>query len=211
MLEDTQRQAVRAGRTIVDETLLLFASTAMLTSERFSHANDDWEELMESDKTWSQWKTAYKRSHAKARVKAQANDGSVQFGAANSVSHQETATPPLENQLEEDGGDLKTLEGYFDNLNAAAVNKKGVLQQLVLNNTTLSTSNESLVALVKNLSIDITNLGREISRMKNGGQVSTRNTTLCANYKKEGFHQPQDCFELIKNKDKRAPGWRSAL
>ena len=100
MLEDTQRQAVRAGRTIVDETLLLFASTAMLTSERFSHANDDWEELMESDKTWSQWKTAYKRAHAKARVKAQANDGSVKFGAANSAARQETAKPPLDNQLE---------------------------------------------------------------------------------------------------------------
>ena len=35
MLEDAQRQAGRAGRTIADETLLLFASTAMLTSERF--------------------------------------------------------------------------------------------------------------------------------------------------------------------------------
>ena len=35
MLEDTQRQAVLAGRTIVDKNLLLFASTAMITSERF--------------------------------------------------------------------------------------------------------------------------------------------------------------------------------
>ena len=43
MLEGAQRQAVRAGRTIADETLLLFASTAMLTSERFLRANDDWE------------------------------------------------------------------------------------------------------------------------------------------------------------------------
>ena len=41
MLEDSQRQAGRAGRTIVDETLLLFVSTAMLTSERFPRANDD--------------------------------------------------------------------------------------------------------------------------------------------------------------------------
>ena len=35
MLEDAQRQAVRAGRTISEEILLLFSSTAMLTSERF--------------------------------------------------------------------------------------------------------------------------------------------------------------------------------
>ena len=144
-------------------------------------------------------------------MKAQANDVSVKFGAANSDARQDTVNPPLDNQLEEGGGDPKTLEGYFDNLAAAAVTEKVVLHQLVLNNTTQSTSNKSLVALVKNLSNDIKNLEREISRMKKGGQVSARNTTLCAHCKKEGFHQPQDCFELIKNKDKRPPGWRSAL
>ena len=120
-------------------------------------------------------------------------------------------TPPLDNQLEEDGGYLKTLERYFENLAAAAINEKGFLQQLVLNNTTLSTSNESLVALVKKLSNDIKKLEQEISRMKKGVQVSASNTTLCAHCKKEGFHQPQDCFELLKNKYKRPPGWRSAL
>ena len=39
MLEDAQRQAGRAGRTISNDTLLLFASTAMLTSERFPQAS----------------------------------------------------------------------------------------------------------------------------------------------------------------------------
>ena len=104
---------------------------------------------------------------------------------------------PLDNQLEEDSEYLKTLEKYFDNLAAAAVNENGVLQQLVLNNTTLSTSNESLVALVKKLSNVIKNLEREIYRMKKGGQVSARNTTLCTHCKKEWFHKSQDCFELI--------------
>ena len=42
MLEDAQWQAGRAGRTIADETILLFASTAMLMSERFPRANDEW-------------------------------------------------------------------------------------------------------------------------------------------------------------------------
>ena len=145
MLEDAQRQGGRAGRTIVDKTIILFASTDMLTSERFLRANDDWEERTERDKTWSKGKTAYKRAHAKVRVKAQDNDGNVKFGAANSAALQEKANYPLDNKLEEDGGDLKTLEGYFDNVAAAAVNKKGVLQKLVSNNTTLSMSNESLV------------------------------------------------------------------
>ena len=44
MLEDVQCQAGRTRRTIDDETLLLFSSTAMITSERFPRAHDDWEE-----------------------------------------------------------------------------------------------------------------------------------------------------------------------
>ena len=94
MLDNVQRQAGRTGGTIVDETLLLFVSTTMLTSKRFLRTNNNWEELVECDKTWSQWKTAYKRAHAKARVKAQANNDSVKFGAANSSASQETANPP---------------------------------------------------------------------------------------------------------------------
>ena len=79
--------------------------------------------------------------HTKARVKVQVNNGSVKFGASNSAALQENANTPLNNQQEEDGRDLETLEGYFDNLAATAVNKKGVLHQLLLNNTTLSTNN----------------------------------------------------------------------
>ena len=41
MIEDAQKQAGRVGRTIANETLLLFTKTAMLTTERFPHANKD--------------------------------------------------------------------------------------------------------------------------------------------------------------------------
>ena len=58
MLEDAQWQAGWAGQTIADETLLLFASTTMLTSERFPRTNNDWEERVERHKTWLKWKTA---------------------------------------------------------------------------------------------------------------------------------------------------------
>ena len=212
MLKDAQRQAGRAGRTITDETLVLFASIAMLTSERFTRANNYWEDRAERDKTWATWKLSYKQAHAKVRVKAQATDGSVKLGAANSAARQEAAHLPLDNQLEEDSGDVKTLEGYFDNLDASVANENDVLKQLVLNNTTLATSNESLVALVKKQNNEIRNLEQEIFRIKKGGKSSARNPpTLCANCKKEGYHQPQDCYGLAKNKDKRPPGWRSAL
>ena len=91
MLEDAQRQAGWAGRTIADETLLLFTSTAMLTSEQFPRANDDWEERAERDKTWAQWKAAHKKAHAQARVKSQAN---AKFGATNSAYRQDKHPPP---------------------------------------------------------------------------------------------------------------------
>ena len=93
MLEDAQRQAGRAGRAISDETLLIFNSTAMLTSERFPRANNDWEDRAELDKTWAVWKLAYKQDHAKARVKAQAHEGSTKLGAANSAAHPEDQLP----------------------------------------------------------------------------------------------------------------------
>ena len=210
MLEDAQRQASRAGRAISDDTLLLFASTAMLTSERFPWANNAWEDQAEPDKTWTTWKLAYKQTHAKARVKTQAHRGNTKFGAANSAARPEDQLP-LDTQHEGASENINTLEGYFTNLAAATTNEKELLNQLVLNNTTLTNSNESLVDLVKKQANDLKNLERELARLKKP-QASARNPpTLCANCKKEGYHQPQDCYELAKNKDKRPPGWRSTL
>ena len=90
MIKDAQRQAGRVERTIANKTLLHFATTVMLTTERFSRANEDWEEHAERDNTWTQWKQAYKKSHVKARIKAQDNEGTVKFRAENSAAHQET-------------------------------------------------------------------------------------------------------------------------
>ena len=157
MLEDAQRQAGRAGRAISDETLLLFALTTMLTRERFPRANDAWEDRAEIDKTWAAWKLAYKQAHAKARVNAQAHGGNTKFGAANSAAPPE-AQLPLDAQHEGAGENMNSLEGYFTNLAVAATNKKEILTQLVLNNTTLTTTNESLVDLVKKQAGDLKNL-----------------------------------------------------
>ena len=53
MLEDAQKQAGWAGQTTANETLLLFSTTAMLTTERFLRTNEDWEDRAESDNTWT--------------------------------------------------------------------------------------------------------------------------------------------------------------
>ena len=123
MLEDAQRQAGRVGHAISDNTLLLFASTAMLTSERFPWANDAWEDREDPDKTWVAWKLAYKQAHAKARVKAQAHGNNTKFGTANSAAHPEYQLP-LDSQHEGASANINTLKVYFTNLAVAATNEK---------------------------------------------------------------------------------------
>ena len=135
----------------------------MLTSERLPRAKDDWEDRAELDKTWAAWKLAYKQARAKARVKAQAHEDSTKFGAANLAARPEYQLP-LDTQHEGATGNVNTLEGYFNNLAAAKTNEKDVLNKLVLNNTVLTNSNESLVALMKKQANDLKNLERELAR-----------------------------------------------
>ena len=56
----------------------------------------------------------------------------------------------MENKQAVDNGVMKALEGYFGNLDIAAINEKLVLEKLVANNTKLAANNESLVVMVKN-------------------------------------------------------------
>ena len=57
----------------------------------------------------------------------EATEGSTKFGTANSAARQEAAHIPLDNQLQEESSDVKTLKGYFDNLAAAEVKEKRFL------------------------------------------------------------------------------------
>ena len=125
----------------------------MLTTERFSRTNDDQEDCAEADKNWAKWKAAYKKAHAKARIRAQANEGSVKFGVANAAATL-GKTQEVETHQGVDKGGMKSLEGYFDNLTAAANNGKSVLDKLVAKNTKLAATNKNLVAIVKKLAKD---------------------------------------------------------
>ena len=79
---------------------------------------------------------------------------------------------------------MKSLEGYFDNLAAAAVSEKSVLEQLVTNNAMLAATNDELVAIIKKLSNKINNLKRETSRLNKIGVQVKRDQTLCPHCKK---------------------------
>ena len=105
---------------------------------------------------------------------------------------------------------MKALEGYFYNLAAITVNNKAVLEQLLVNNTKLAATNESLVVMVKKMTGNIKNLERDNTCLKKGGK-SSQGPTLCHHCKREEYHAPDACYNLTKNKDKTPPGWRSLL
>ena len=81
----------------------------------------------------------------------------------------------------------KALEGYFDNLAAAAINKKSVLEKLVANNAKLAATNKDLVTTVKKLSNENKDLQRETYCLNktgwSGATKEKRDPTLCHNCK----------------------------
>ena len=120
----------------------------------------------------------------------------------------------------------KDLEGYFDNLAAAATNEKAVLGQLVANNTTLTETNAEMAEAIKHLQATVQMLRQEMKEFKlllgrgrgrDGGRGGDRAPEggrpkkLCLNCKREVYHVPDECFELAKNAGKRPASWRSCL
>ena len=146
----------------------------MLTTERYNWANKDWEDQSEDQKIWANWKTSYKKAHAKTRVKTQASEGSDKFGAANASKRVLKNSEVTTNNGRDKVG-MKALEGYFDNLDAAATNKKLVIDQLVANNANLTATNKELGEIVKKLSNKNKDLQRETYRLeKKGGSGATQ-------------------------------------
>ena len=72
-----------------------------------------------------------------------------------------------------------------------------------------------LFSFVKKLTKENKDLQREINLLKQwDGSRATQgkmDPTMCPHCNKEGYHEPDACFELAKNKDKRPPGWKSGL
>ena len=51
--EDAQAKAEWANNPITNTTLIIIATTPMLITEKFPRANEDWEELDISQRTWA--------------------------------------------------------------------------------------------------------------------------------------------------------------
>ena len=117
---------------------MIIANSAMLQTEQYPRANDEWEDMPVADHTWDKWKTLYRTAAKKAAIKVNATGGKELFGSANaatvSTDESEDMNPPMG----------ANLEGYFDNLTAAAMNEKQVLEDLVKSVSKVTTSNEAL-------------------------------------------------------------------
>ena len=51
-MEKAQEQSKRAGNEIGDVLMVNMAIKAMLSTERFPKANNDWEDLAKAERTW---------------------------------------------------------------------------------------------------------------------------------------------------------------
>ena len=105
------------------------------------------------------------------------------------------------------------MEGYFDNLAAAAMNEKDTLVEMVRAMANLAESNGILTKTNAALTHQMTVLqkakGPNIPRNpRNGAGVGPpKEKKLCPNYKQEVCHAPTDCFELPANAAKRPNNW----
>ena len=222
LLKQAQEQAKRAGKrhAISDDTLVVIASDAMMSTGRFPRTDELWEELEEDAQDWDTWCTMYTTAYSRAQTKRRAAGGRDEFGSAHvaSVAGRQAVEAPLRNVDEDEAVlDREAMDGYMDNIAAAATNQKELLEQLVENNTKLAASNEELVATNKKLTNECRQLREENNSLRRGGQAGARTARpsgpmkMCPNCKRMVRHEPDDCFELEKNAHKRYPGWKSCL
>ena len=144
MLEEAQRKLQRAEVPITDAQLLTIATNAVLASAHFPRPTDEWEALPKHNKTWTAWKTHYRAAHiARKRQMLAAGTSTTTYGAANAVTTVDDDIVSADT--------LNRLDGYLDNLAAAATTERTTLTQLIENNTTLTASITSLTASVASL------------------------------------------------------------
>ena len=139
-LEDGRDKANCAGAPISNNMLFIIATKAMLTTEQYPRANETWEDLEMDEKTWGAWKKLYRVAVKKATIKATAASGRDQFGAAHAAteSQSEDMNPHMGSAMG------ATMEGYFDNLAAEAMNDQSTLDEMVTAMSNLTESNEVL-------------------------------------------------------------------
>ena len=122
-MEAAQRKSKRAKLVINGEYLHAVALKLLLQSGEYETEIREWSKLLEADQTWEEWKTTFcaayvakRRSEAVREGEQKPFGGSAQFGPApvGEETKPESNLPTLSHHM------LDSLEGYLDNIAAAA-------------------------------------------------------------------------------------------
>ena len=132
-LEDAQRKLARANLPMQDVQLLAIASTAVLASQHFPRATDEWEAMAPALKTWATWKTTYRAAHIARKRQLLATGSGEPLSRAHAVTADNFPAATYDK-----------LDGYLDNLANAAAHEKSTLAQLVESNAMLTANNATL-------------------------------------------------------------------
>jgi hypothetical protein len=132
-----------------NDQLLAIVSMSVLASGHFPCPTDEWEARPCANKTWTNWKKHYKAAHLACKHQLlTAGKATPTMGAANTVTTANDSTTADDIISSET---LAWLDGYLDNLAAAAMNERTTLMQLIKNNASLTASVTSLTASVRAL------------------------------------------------------------
>jgi len=217
-MEKAQEQSDRAENKISNAMMVNIATKAMLSTERFPKTNDDWEDLPKAERTWARWKTMYRKADNKDKVKKKARD--AQFGGlAKSTALSATVSQPSvrfdQSDTKKEPVTLEELEGCFDAIATAAVTGKDSIESLTKTNAVLTKTNAELAAVIKSLASSGGGRRNQDKKGTGGGggrpDKPDRQAKWCPNCKRDTWHDPDDCFELGKNKDNRPKNWKSVF
>jgi hypothetical protein len=125
MLEDAQCKAEQAKMPIAHVQLVAIASTAVLASQDYVRATEDWKALTNAQKTWAKWKSSFRVVHLARKCQLLASDGAIPTHAG---AHAASATGPTSHLSP---GTIDRLDGYLDNLASAATSERSTLAQLI--------------------------------------------------------------------------------
>ena len=145
MLEDAQRKLARANLPMSDDQLLAIASTAILASDHFPRATDEWEALSHDRKTWTAWKAHYRAAHPAQKRQLLASGSTPHF---HGTAHLATTVEDVRTTE----ATFDKLDTYLDNLAATATTDKTTFQQLLDNNASLTANVAALTANLASLS-----------------------------------------------------------
>ena len=122
--EAAQRKSKRAKNVINNEYLHAAALKSLLQSGEYETETREWSKLPEADQTWDNWKTTFCAAYVAKRRSEEVREGeqkpfggSAQFGpdpVGTEPEKTESNPPTMSHQI------LDSLEGYLDNIAAAA-------------------------------------------------------------------------------------------